>query len=271
MTVPRRAARAAVALLAAVALFGAPASATADDGGRLLLDVPGDGEGFVSHTSKPVIQTSRLAPGYSTTGALVLKNDSSTPAHVRLQTVRVRDDDNGCNRPETRDGDTTCGQGGGELSDWLEATVSRSSNGSTQALWHGSLSALAVGVDLPDEIKAGATWPLRLTLELPYAAPNQTQTDRVGFGLRWSASADVAGVRPPSSAEVLGTEAFAAGTSDTGPVIGGGRGVPLPFTGAEIGIRLLLTDAGLLAAGVALLFSSRRRRLGTGGAHALRR
>ena len=248
------------ATLVAAVFLCAPAAAHADQG-HLLVDVPGDGHGFVQDTSVPLLSDLRLAPGYGTSGDLALRNTSNYAAQLVLRAVDVRNDDNGCDRPEAREGDTSCGPGGGELGSWLKATVSRVDGGSTQALWTGTMDQLTQGADLGEKLAAGETAHLRVGLELPYAATNETQTDRVRFGLRWSAAAVPGQGEGPGPAQVLGVEAFApGGSSGGGSALGGGPGVTLPFTGVRIGWPLLLADSVLLTTGGALLLRARRRR-----------
>lgn len=248
----------AVTLLAGL-LLCAPAAAQADQG-HLLIDVPGDEQGFVQDTSSPVLDDLRLAPGYSTSGDVALRNTSKNDAHLVLRAVDLRDDDNDCNRPESREGDTTCGPGGGELGSWLRVTVSRLEGDATRPLWTGTMDQLAQGADLREQLAAGGTAHLRVGLELPYAATNETQTDRIGFALRWSAAAHPGQGEGPGPAQVLGVEAFAPGGSSGGPTLGGGPGVTLPFTGVRVGWPLLLADSMLLTTGGALLLRARRRR-----------
>jgi hypothetical protein len=246
-------AAAGVLVAAQVATSGLPAFA--DDGGSLLLDVPGDSQGFVHDTSTPMLNFLKLAPGYSTIGDVQVKNDSTHTAQLALQATDVAEDENGCNGPETRSGDTSCDTAGGELGAWLRVTVSRETDGSQQTLWSGGLSDLASGVVLADEMPAGAVWPIQMKVELPYAAGNDTQTDRVGFGLKWTASADTG---ESSQAEVKGIEAFAPGS---GGGSSSGGGITLPFTGTAISPALLALDLGVLFAGGLLILASRRRRL----------
>ncbi|MGZ8745326.1 MAG: LPXTG cell wall anchor domain-containing protein, partial [Nocardioides sp.] len=75
---------------------------------------------------------------------------------------------------------------------------------------------------------------------------NDTMTDRVEFGLRWTATAETG----ETEAEILGVEAFAPG-------VGGAGGVPLPFTGVTVQ-PWLIWFGGVLVSGGALLLGSRR-------------
>ena len=244
---------------AATALLGLQVGAVslpafATGGGRLLLDVAGDGEGFVHHSSTPLLSFHRLAPGYAASGAVEVKNDSPHRAALVLRAYDVEDDENGCLVQETRMGDTTCGvgDGDGELGEWLELTVSRDGAGSApEQLWTGSIADLESGAELTENMPAGAVWPLRMTVELPRAAGNDTMTDKVGYDLRWTASAE----NTTQTADVKGVEASAAG-----PTSGGQPGIGLPFTGSTLSLGTLLLDLSVLLAGVALLYVSRWRR-----------
>ena len=99
------------------------APAASAEGGQLLIDVPGDGKGFVHDTDSPLLRITELAPGYTTSGTLALRNDSSGRADLTLRALDVDESENGCVRPEQNDGDVTCTDDGGELADWLEVEV----------------------------------------------------------------------------------------------------------------------------------------------------
>jgi hypothetical protein len=242
-------------LLVGQLVVGAGA-ALADDG-DLLLDVPGDSEGFVRDSSTPVIQEFKLAPGYATSGQLRLRNTASDPATLGLQITDLVDDENGCNRPEARE-DATC-NGPGELSAWLRATVTRQTENGDTTLWAGRFAELSDGVVFSAVLPAGAIWSLEFKLSLPREAGNEVQSDRIGFNLRWRASQDVTGSTDP---EVRGVEAFVpvadggGGPSD----VASNAGVALPSTGSSVGPALLLADFALLLGGGMLIHATRRRR-----------
>jgi hypothetical protein len=187
-----------------------------------------------------------IMPGSSEVLDLTVPNDSAAPADLSVQAVGVTEDDNGCVRPEQQAGDTTCGPGGGELGDWLALRLVRTSDAGEQELWSGTLGQLEAGAHVLDGVAGGSTPPLRLEIALPRAATNETQSDRVGFTLRWTYTGQ------PSQATVLGVQ---QGTS-------GGTGVlgPLADTGTAVSLSLIAALAALLAAGGLLVaFGSRGR------------
>jgi hypothetical protein len=57
----------------------------------------------------------------------------------------------------------------------------------TAPLWSGSIYDLMTPVTLSSGLPANAVWDYRLTLSLPVAAGNETQSDRLGFDLRFTA------------------------------------------------------------------------------------
>ena len=117
----RRAVALAVVTLVVGGLGAAPGFA--DDGGQILFDTPGDGQGFSHEPAGPLLSFDRLAPGYSTSGEVAVKNDSTEPVALHLRATNIHDDENGCLAQETRDGDSTCGDRGGELARWLEIAI----------------------------------------------------------------------------------------------------------------------------------------------------
>lgn len=214
---------------------------------------------FVEEVSPPTHDPMRLAPGYTTEREVLVVNEALGVSELHLRAQDLVDDDNGCVGPETRDGDTTCGEDGGELAEWLQITVTRL--GSTEEqLWSGTLVDLADGVVLESAMPAKAEWRLRLTSELPYAAGNDTMTDRVTYDLRWTMSSE----RGPDDTDILGVEEEAAAGGDAGGTAGGGPRVAgtqafgLPATGAPVGVVLLGVVAALLTAGSTLILTSRR-------------
>ena len=223
------------------------------DGGRILFDVAGDGEGFTPDPSIPLVDHLRLAPGLSTSGDVVVRNDSANAAEMTLQAVNVREDENECLPQETREGDDTCSEDGGELGRWLEVSLASGADGPTaDRLWTGTIAALEDGVVLSDHLSAGDELQLRMTLRLPYAAGNDTMTDRIRYDLRWTATGETGEV----TSEVLGTElgAWGAGTG------GSGTSIDLPLTGATVGLRWVLLGLTLAFSGLTLLLVARLRR-----------
>ncbi|QWZ08982.1 hypothetical protein KRR39_03885 [Nocardioides panacis] len=239
------------ALLLLVMAAGTAPAASADDG-LLLIDVPGDGTGFVHDTDSPLLRFGELAPGYSTSGTLELRNDSTRRAGLRLRSFDVEESENGCVRPERNDGDVTCTGEGGELADWLEVEVGQVTPEGGRSLWQGSLTELdgpGAGVALAS-LGAGEVLPLRVTVTMRRDAGNDTMTDAVGFGLRWSAQTD----SRESRAEVLGVAAYAPTGGSPAPATG------LPLVGRAIPVWLALADLAVLLGGGVVVLAVRRRR-----------
>lgn len=234
--------KALVASVAAVALVAVPAAAE---------------DSFVEEVTAPTNDPMRLAPGYSTEREVRVLNEAVDTSELHLQARNLVDDDNGCVHPETRDGDTTCGVDGGELSDWMRITVTRLGGTTDELLWTGTLAELADGAVLESAMPAKAEWRLRLTSELPREAGNDTQTDRVSYDLRWTMSSE----RGPDDVDIAGVEAEAGGSAGGGaPRLPGGVVIGgLPATGTTVGLLLLLTTAGLLSAGSIMIAAGRRR------------
>ena len=203
------------------------APAASAEGGQLLIDVPGDGgKGFVHDTDSPLLRITELAPGYTTSGTLALRNDSSGRADLTLRALDVDESENGCVRPEQNDGDVTCTGDGGELADWLEVEVGEVTPAGTRSLWQGSLTELGgpgAGVAL-ESLGAGEVLPLRVTVTMRREAGNDTMTDGVGFGLRWNAEGDTG----DAHADILGVAAFAPAGGSQGSSTG------LPLVGKAI-------------------------------------
>lgn len=244
-----RAAAALAALTASLTLLALPAVADS---------------GFVEQITAATADPMRLAPGTSTTREVLVRNDSPDAALLNLRVSDVVEDDNGCVLPESRDGDVSCGDTGGELGDWLEVDVrlltSRTSN---EQLWWGTLRDLEAGVDLVADMPPGAEWRLAVVSHLPRAAGNDTMTDRIGYDLRWTMSAE----RGPDEVDILGVEQSAGGaTSSGGGATSGGvaavvAGVyaQLPDTGGPVGVLMLVVMTGLLTAGAVLMVIGRPR------------
>jgi len=258
VTVRRRLASVTAAVFLIATQSTAPMAAAYGDGtGRLLFDVPDDGHGFVEAPSRPLISTGGLAPGYDASGDIRVKNDSGHPIDLRLQATDVVDDENGCIEQETRDGDDSCDEGtDGELGDWLEITLVDLASDADTALWTGSVFDLEEGAVLAEALPVGAALSLRMTTLLPYAAGNDTMTDRVGYDLRWTASTNTGA----ATIDILGTELSAPGSGPTTST-----GLTLPFTGTTLAPWQLASGVAAVAVGVALMTNARRRRYGVGG------
>lgn len=235
--------------------LGGPAAA---DDGSLVVDVPGDGVGFTHDASRAFLDVQRLYPGGSGWGELEVRNTSAYDAKLDLAVTDLVSSENGCLRPEMREPGEGCDADGGELEGWLDVTVSREGTGAGE-LWHGRLAELASGVELAT-LPAGMTWRLRMTVALPEAATNDTQTDSLTFATRFTATS------VDGSSSVAGPQVDATATHHPRPPLLAGPHVGLPGTGATVSLWMLLVDVLVLAAGAALLVASRRsRRLARAG------
>lgn len=240
--------------MAGLPFLAAPAALAGDAGGQVLIDVPGDGHGFVHDSSTPLLDFDRLAPGMTTSADLAVMNASANAADLTLTATNVVNDDNGCLPPEIRAGDTTCGPGGGELGHWMQFTVSSVDSGAVHPLWTGNIDDLEGGAVLERGITPGAVQTLRLDATLPYAAGNDTMSDRLGYGLRWTLSSSLGS----DSAQVAGEKITRDGAG-TNPTTLARPGLELPFTGLYVG-RTVLLAISLLFAGLTLVLATRLRR-----------
>ena len=203
-------------LVSVVLVVSTAPAAIADDS---LSIEPGDGQ----------LTFERLAPGFSKTETVTVTNDSEGAAEIALQAEITGNDENGCLRQETRDGDATCaGAGDGELGEWLDVTVSRGD----ATLWSGSMHELDQPQTLPETLRSGETWDLDVEVGMPIEAGNDTMTDQASFDLTIHAAADTG----EESTELLGVEASTSG---------GSAGSSNPV---EVGIHAV--NAGLSALGI---------------------
>jgi len=213
-------------------------------GAQVLIDVPGDGHGWVHDSSHPLFHYDKFAPGTSASTTLGLKNDSHSSAQLSVKAIHVHDDDNGCLRQESLAGDTTCGRGGGELGHVMRFSVFCLRGNTSQPLWTGTILDLEKGVSAPTHLAAGSAVQVRVTAELPHDAGNDTMTDQLGFDLQFTLTSD----HSQHSATVVGERVHR--NSD---------GLPIA--------ELAVVPPSLGAFG---WFARRRRRsggLGAGGAH----
>lgn len=208
--------------------------------------------GPVGTANEPTPAPVRLMPGSETAREFDVVNKSDDPASLHVQVLDVADDDNGCVRPEQQDGDVTCGNGGGELGEWLELRFLQvDDSGVSNELWSGTFDELREGTYLLDEVAAGTTPRLRLEIALPGATTNDTMSDRVSFTLHWTYT----GTAETTTTAVLGVEQ-AGDPSDHGP---GSSPGSLAATGGAVSVVLLAVIAALLTAGGLLVALGRRR------------
>jgi hypothetical protein len=249
----------------ATLLLTGTAPATATGGPSLLVDLPGDSRGFTHEPRGPLLDVEALAPGRSTSAIVDVRNASGTPVRLDLETLRPVDDENGCERPETREPGEGCAADGGELSRWLRASVVHIRPSGEATLWSGAFADLAAGVRLVSAMPAQSTWRLRMTLSLPWAATNEVMSDTVRFGLRLAAECN-----DGRRSEIVGPPATVGGDGGTsGPghapglsrlsLLASAPRVALPMTESSVSLWVLLLDLALPLGGVLLVRSARRR------------
>ncbi len=184
----------------------------------------------------------------------------------------VRDLERGCGRAETREGDTSCGEGDdqGELSQQLVGLASWSTDliGCDSAVVAGP-SARAFRLDdaalpAPAELAREDAVCLSLELTLPRSADNLVQSDLVQFSLRLalSGSSPNAGVLDSSLTSgdrVLGVNGSPTGTAEDVASGSAARALPdaLPFTGIAGQFLFWIALASLLV-GTLLVGTARR-------------
>src|SRR6478672_6119974 len=109
--------RACAVLVTGTAVVVAAAGGSQAAGGdELLVDLAGDGQGFVQVTDEPWLDVDHLAPGTVRTRDLVLWNTTDQQVDLHLQVTDLEDDENGCIGPERRVAGEDCDADGGELS-----------------------------------------------------------------------------------------------------------------------------------------------------------
>ena len=151
----------------------------------------------------PVVVRS-LAPGLSGSGTFTVRNETRQKADVRVTALKLLDRENSCLSPEKRVPGERCSSDGGELSDWLKVVITRRQGASETRVWSGRLAQLTRGAKLSGAVPATSSWSLRMTIELPWAAGNDTMTDSVSFGLRIDAACNLRNYRAAGPAVQVG-------------------------------------------------------------------
>src|SRR4051794_20154793 len=90
-------------VLLTMAAVAVPATAWADSG-HISVNV---GNGWTRDSTEPLFDSDPIAPGWSGSRDLQVRNDSDTDAALLLSATDIVGDENGCNHPETY-ADTTC-------------------------------------------------------------------------------------------------------------------------------------------------------------------
>src|SRR5581483_1840893 len=235
--------------LSALTVVAIPATAHADTN-RIAINT---GHGWTHDANAPVLDTSRIAPGWSAAYPMQVRNDTGAAATLSISSANLVDLENGCNHAEAAV-DSTCGPDEGELGHELSFSVfvDPQDNGDfeSQPRWTGTLYDITSPAVLATGMPSGAVWGLRITAELPMSSGNETQTDSVDFDLRLGMQSD--GVT--DTVDVLGTKVTRhPGQGLLGMTTG------LPFTGSGIQ-ELTAVALWLLVAGGMALFLARVRR-----------
>jgi hypothetical protein len=206
------------------------------------------GHGWTHDPTTPLFDFTRIAPGWSASTTMAVRNDTDLPAAIGLNAADVVEDENGCNHPETY-ADTTCtGSNAGELGKEIILTVyaDAGNDGSYDAspTWTGSIEALEQRVTLASQLPAGGATSYKIDAELPTSSGNETQTDQVSFDLEVALDG--------TSVAVQGTKITRHPGS--GPLHRVLAKLPLTGTPAErlaaAGLSLLLVGTALMLAGV---------------------
>jgi hypothetical protein len=241
----------ALALALGAASAGAPSS-FADDG-QISIN---QGSGWTHDGTQPLFDVSHVAPGWSSSAEIQVRDDSSGAASMAITSTDIADLENGCNRPESLV-DKTCGADEGELGHEIRLSiyVDPDNDGTYEAQpkWTGTVYDLLRPAVLDDEVIAHDVVAIRVIATLPITSGNEIQTDQVRFGLRLDLAGD--------TARVLGTR-VSRHQHPNGVV----RAVvgALPLTGSSVA-RLFAGSVWMIAGGSLLLLLARtcRRRPGS--------
>ena len=245
-------ARAALAISGALALVfpAASASATAAAAEGSGIVSVNTGSGWTTDPADPLFDFSRIVPGWTAAKTLGIRNDSDSSAALTFKATNVVDNENGCNRPESRV-DTTCtGDNAGELGAEIILSVygDADNDGVSDSApsWTGSIRDLEQAGAF-GELRAGATRSYKFVACLPSESGDETQTDSVSFDL-------VVGLDGATVA-VEGTKTTRPPTSN--PIT---RAIDqLPFTGTPAQ-RLVAAALTMLLIGTVLVLLLRRPR-----------
>ena len=262
----RRAAAAAAAMTAVLVGTAVPAWAHTDPEPVGVVVRHDDG------SQSRAIRVSDLYPTATRQVVLLLDGEDRAEARrMRLSVEDLLDRENGCGDPETREGDTTCGDDEGELSGHVEValTAGREDGGGCTAVGAPVPTTLRYLADDPAVVGLPAgDGVLCVIVDLRHAegaGDDVTQSDSTRFDLRMEFDAvPVAGGGPGPGADGSGADGSGADGSGSvsirpasfapGRVVDLGAGAP----GVPIGLPLLL--AGLVCGGGALVLLAASRR-----------
>lgn len=191
------------------------------------------GGGFTSDPRGTVLDTSRLAPGLTSSGTFGVRSGFAGTSDLQLKFVGVSAH-NGC--APIHDAGQFCDQGSGDLENELvfDVAVGDARRGPYASTWSGHAADLEHGVVLHGSVQSTQPRWVRLSATLPASAGNETQNDRFAFALQ---------VTLASSA---GTDAITV-TKDPSTI----ERIGLAATGASVALlsiaALLLVACGILA------------------------
>lgn len=236
--------------LSAVTVVALPVSAHADAGGISV----NTGHGWGHDSTAPLLDASRIAPGWSASYPLQVRNDTDGPATFTIGAADLIDLENGCTHAEAAV-DSTCGANQGELGHALvfSVFVDPHDDGQfeSQPAWTGTLYDIITPAAIAANVPADAVWGVRIDAQLPFASGNETQSDQVGFSLRLG----LQGEGSADAVEVLGTKV----TRQPGQPVLGSMANGLPFTGSFLQ-QMTAAALWLILAGCFALLVTRSRR-----------
>ena len=227
-----------LAMVATVGLaFASPVGAQSTE--HVQVEVVGGG---------PVFDFSQIYPGATLTSSVRVSNIGDDAG---LLTVDAEDvvDESRCSAAETREG-LSCGSGRGHLGEQVEFSIEHvTAGGEAEQVWSGQIDELHDVAMAPTPLEAGASADYRLRAHLPITSGNETQSDLLGFDLRFQLASETT----DESATVLGSS---VSRGDEVRVLG----VTLPRTGADLARWGFLGGGGLLVGSLLTLVTGARAR-----------
>lgn len=236
--------KAGLAALGAAAMMAMIPSAANADSGQISVNL---GSGWSHDSATPMFDLSRIAPGWSQSANVAVRNDSNERSVLTLSSSNIVDNENGCTHPERVVDNTCSGPDAGELGHAMVFSVYQQGQIS-QPLWSGTLYDLTKGATLDKGMPAGQIDNYRVQAELPMSSGNETQSDSVQFSLRLTLSGSTAS----ATTEVKGVRI--SRSSGRGPVAAVLN--ELPFTGSEAS-RLIAGSLWMITGGALLLLCVR--------------
>jgi predicted ribosomally synthesized peptide with SipW-like signal peptide len=138
-----------------------------------------------------VLNVGPLAPGDSGSNTWIAKNVGSIAGKLSLTVSSITNNDNGLTEPEREAGDTTGGDGGGELGEYLDVVLWVDLNGNGQkdngeVLYEGYLNGMAGTYS--DVATLGMDESVKIILEwsIDSSVGNIIQSDSASFDITFS-------------------------------------------------------------------------------------